>query len=300
MSSAVSKSMSARPLGALVLATTVIVGLLTVAPSLVPDAQAAKKVSAKKLLNQLPVRSEKPKGYNRSGWRHWIDADRDGCDTREEVLIAEAKGRARTGSGCKVYGKWVSKYDKVRTKNPSSFDVDHLVPLAEAHRSQRGKKRWNSGTRKRFANDLYAKSLIAVSASTNRSKSDGDPASWMPRNTYRCAYVRDYVAVKWRWNLAVDRSEKNAIANQMSKCGKKKLKVAKPSRAKIGTTKSSGDSSGGNSSGGNSGGSTGGGIDPRFSYCYQADAAGYGPYFRGRDPEYDWYTDRDKDGVVCE
>ena len=43
-----------------------------------------------------------------------------------------------------------------------------------------------------------------------------------------------------------------------------------------------------------------GGTDPRFSYCYQAIAAGYGPYVRGQDPEYYWYTDADGDGVVCE
>lgn len=48
------------------------------------------------------------------------------------------------------------------------------------------------------------------------------------------------------------------------------------------------------------GGGSGGGLDPRFSYCYEANDAGYGPYYRGMDPEYDWYDDRDNDGVVCE
>jgi hypothetical protein len=43
-----------------------------------------------------------------------------------------------------------------------------------------------------------------------------------------------------------------------------------------------------------------GGTDPRFDYCYEATAHGYGPYYRGRDPEYSWYTDADHDGVVCE
>ncbi|MDX6741003.1 lamin tail domain-containing protein [Actinocorallia sp. A-T 12471] len=40
--------------------------------------------------------------------------------------------------------------------------------------------------------------------------------------------------------------------------------------------------------------------DPRFDTCADAIAAGYGPYYQGQDPEYYWYTDRDKDGVVCE
>jgi micrococcal nuclease len=44
----------------------------------------------------------------------------------------------------------------------------------------------------------------------------------------------------------------------------------------------------------------GGGTDPRYRTCGDANAAGYGPYYRGRDPEYSWYQDRDGDGVVCE
>ncbi|SNY75762.1 excalibur calcium-binding domain-containing protein, partial [Paractinoplanes atraurantiacus] len=43
-----------------------------------------------------------------------------------------------------------------------------------------------------------------------------------------------------------------------------------------------------------------GGTDPRYATCTKAKAAGYGPYYQGQDPEYDWYQDRDHDGVVCE
>jgi hypothetical protein len=53
-------------------------------------------------------------------------------------------------------------------------------------------------------------------------------------------------------------------------------------------------------SGATSGTPSGSSADPRFDYCYQALAAGYGPYVRGRDPEYAWYTDSDGDGRVCE
>lgn len=46
--------------------------------------------------------------------------------------------------------------------------------------------------------------------------------------------------------------------------------------------------------------STSAATDPRFSYCYEANDAGFGPYYRGQDPEYDWYDDNDNDGIVCE
>ena len=40
--------------------------------------------------------------------------------------------------------------------------------------------------------------------------------------------------------------------------------------------------------------------DPRYDTCAEANANGYGPYVEGEDPEYDWYRDRDGDGIVCE
>lgn len=45
---------------------------------------------------------------------------------------------------------------------------------------------------------------------------------------------------------------------------------------------------------------SGGGTDPMFDYCYEAVDAGYGPYYQGQDPEYNWYDDADGDGAVCE
>lgn len=41
-------------------------------------------------------------------------------------------------------------------------------------------------------------------------------------------------------------------------------------------------------------------TDPQFGTCGEANDNGYGPYTSGVDPEYDWYDDRDDDGVVCE
>lgn len=41
-------------------------------------------------------------------------------------------------------------------------------------------------------------------------------------------------------------------------------------------------------------------TDKRYATCKEANAAGLGPYVEGEDPEYEWYRDRDKDGIVCE
>jgi uncharacterized protein DUF1524 len=132
--------------------------------------------------------------------RLWVDADRDCRDTRDEVLAAESLVRVR---GCDIRaGRWRSYYDGVITRDASGFDIDHLVPLAEAWDS--GARRWTAATRQRYANDLGdPRTLVAVTASVNRSKSDQDPAKWLPQ-LGRCRYVRQWVAVKTRWGLSVD------------------------------------------------------------------------------------------------
>ena len=160
------------------------------------------------LIADLVVAAEQGAGYDRDLFRHWIDADGDGCNTRREVLIAEAKVKPTVSGDCDLYGgEWYSVYDQVTTTDPSSFDVDHFIPLKEAWDS--GAYAWSSDKRKEFANDLgFGGSLIAVTASSNRSKSDRDPADWLPVNTgYRCSYVTNWVKVKIRWGLSVDKTE---------------------------------------------------------------------------------------------
>jgi hypothetical protein len=245
---------------------------------------AATKVSTRTLLSQLSVATEHASGYKRSKFQLWVDADHDRCNTRAEVLLAEAKRKPRQSATCALSGgRWVSAYDGKTFTRASGLDIDHVVPLAEAWQS--GAYRWTAATRKAYANDLgYARSLIAVSAHANRSKGEKEPQTWMPARS-RCSYVTSWVAVKWRWKLKVSTAERAYVKKKLAACGWPK--IAKPARATVRT----GSTGGGGSSAGN---------DPRFSTCTEAKAHGYGPYRSGVDPEYAWYTDRDHDGVVCE
>jgi len=182
---------------------------------------AAEAAAVKKrlvpLTKSLKVASEVRRGYDRDKFDHWISQG-DGCDTRDRVLIKEAKVKPRVTGDCDlVGGRWLSYYDGRRTRDASSFDVDHMVPLAEAWDS--GARRWNAATRERFANDLAdGRSLVAVTASSNRTKSDQDPAGWLPRRAVRCRYVREYVAVKTRWKLTVDLREKRTLLRTARRC----------------------------------------------------------------------------------
>lgn len=192
------------------------------------------KVSAPKtttllmtLVGSLEVEVEVGDGYDRDLFRHWSDADGDGCNTRYEVLIEESLTPVTVASGCKLSGgTWVSAFDLKETIDPSTFDVDHLVPLKEAWDS--GAWAWDAATRQAFANDLdYGMSLIAVSASSNRSKSDRDPADWMPPNNgYWCEYITAWVQVKTRWSLSVDLAEKSKIEEVAKDCSGETLEFA--------------------------------------------------------------------------
>lgn len=144
--------------------------------------------------------------FERELYRHWTDDDGDCRNTRQEVLISESLDPPKLSpDGCRVVsGRWYDPFTGATFTNPSALDVDHRVPLSEAHRS--GAHRWNAARRAAYANDLsHPDSLIAVDRSANRSKGDGDPLSWMPPDYgYWCPYAARWRATKQRWELQED------------------------------------------------------------------------------------------------
>ena len=156
-------------------------------------------------------------GYDRTLFKHWIDADKNGCDTRKEVLIAEAIVKPKKGAKCALSGgKWVSPYDGKSYTKDSGLDIDHVVPLAEAWRS--GAWAWSAQQRQDFANDLTdSRVLIAVTAGANRSKGDQDVKTWLPAKN-KCSYIEAWVAVKVRYTLTFDSGELSVIQSYFTSC----------------------------------------------------------------------------------
>jgi hypothetical protein len=165
----------------------------------------------------LTIADDKTSGYSRSLFKHWIDEDKNGCDTRAEILIQEAITKPKVGTKCKLTGgKWLSTYDGKTLTNSSSLDVDHLVPLAEAWRS--GAWKWTAEQRQEFANDLIdLSSLNAVSAESIRSKGDKDPTAWLPKKD-QCEYLRMWQVVKLKYSLTVDAAEAKTLKEAEVKC----------------------------------------------------------------------------------
>ncbi|MER5501259.1 HNH endonuclease family protein [Streptomyces sp. NPDC002561] len=173
-------------------------------------------------VSALPLGAESRVGYTRSSFRHWNAGANlgDGCNTRAEVLISEAVTPPTVGARCALTGgAWWSYYDEQTVTSAGSLDIDHMVPLAEAWDS--GASAWTAARREAYANDLgQASSLVAVTARTNRSKADQDPAEWLPPAPGAlCRYAAEWTATKLRWDLAVDELEKDRLLDIAAGCG---------------------------------------------------------------------------------
>ena len=148
--------------------------------------------------------------YDRKEYGYWIDQDKDCQNTRNEVLIEESRVPAvfKTVSKCVVKeGLWFDLYTSQQFTNPRKLDIDHVVPLKEAHRS--GACHWSKEKKRQFMNYLHDKShLLAVSARANRQKKDRDPRKWLPANKlFHEKYADIWVKIKVRWGLTADRAE---------------------------------------------------------------------------------------------
>ncbi len=173
----------------------------------VETADLERRRSVIGLFERLRVEAERRGGYRREAvFAGWLYSG--GQSTRDHVLSEERRSD----------GSWLSAYDASDVGQPSDLHIDHLVPLAEAWES--GGHEWTADTWTRFANDRTdPRSLIAVSAATNRSKGARDPAEWWPpSSSYRCQYAADWIAVKTRWDLAVDSAEQESLDAQLDRC----------------------------------------------------------------------------------
>lgn len=243
-------------------------------------------------------------GYNRaefgSGW-----GSITGCTTRDRVLRRDlTEVRVSVGSGeCTIVGgklrdPYTAEQITVTNKTVDEIDVDHVVALSDAW--QKGAQHWSRARRVAFANDLLV--LLATDQSVNAAKGDGDAATWLPpKRSTRCTYVARQISIKARYKLWITAAEKQAMARILATCPRQKTigeaAAQKPKDPRVDAVDPrpaprpkpkaapKPESRG---------------LDPRFDTCRDANAAGYSDYVRGQDAEYEWYDDRDDDGIVCE
>jgi hypothetical protein len=233
---------------------------------------------------ELSIATDHESGYERSLFKLWIDADSDGCNTREEVLIEEAVIKPTIGKSCALTGGgWLSPYDGIRITKASALDIDHVVPLFEAWRS--GAWAWTPAQRQAFANDVDdPRALVAVSLGQNRSKGDKDPSQWLPPKGV-CTYIADWISIKARYQLSVDAIEAAFLYSKVKQCKSSIVTVVFNKKVSPSPTPTSS------------------GVQLfKFANCTAAKAAGVAPIRKATNPGlYDLNAslDRDKDGVAC-
>lgn len=202
----------------------VLVALLVIGGAGTPSAPRAVDVLA-----TIAVKGRGPHtGYSRDQFgAAWADVDRNGCDTRDDVLnrdLGHREWRPRTNGCVVVAGVLHDPYTGRRLvfakAEASAVQIDHVVALSDAW--QKGAARWDAARRRAFANDPL--NLLAVDGPTNARKGDGDAATWLPpRRSYRCRYVARQIAVKAKWNLSVTPAERDAVARVLARCPEQRV-----------------------------------------------------------------------------
>ena len=174
---------------------------------------------ARVALEQIPVKGRAPKtGYARNQFGpQWSDVDRNGCDTRNDILKRDLTAivfREKTRDCVVERGVLQDRYSgqviefQRGEKTSALVQIDHVVALSNA---------WQTGIfqatlkiRTNFANDPL--NLMAVKGSLNSQKGDGDAATWLPPNkAFRCEYVTRQIQVKVKYGLWVTKAEKEAM-----------------------------------------------------------------------------------------
>ena len=191
----------------------------------------AEDTTALAALTTLEVKGRAPKtGYDRDLFgRGWGDPDRNGCDTRNDILARDLTGETfkpgtrncvvLTGSLSDPYSGGPIVFQRGQTTS-DDVQIDHVVAVSDAW--QKGAQGWTGPRRIAFYNDPL--NLLAVDGALNMQKGDGDAATWLPPSRgYRCAYVARQIAVKVTYELSVTQAERNAMATVLSGCPAERL-----------------------------------------------------------------------------
>ena len=184
------------------------------------------KPLAKELLSRLEVKGRAPKtGYKRTEFYNgWPEIE--GCNLRQRILKRDFGETAKLDEKCNVVaGKFYEPYTgeemefNSRAEISKKVQIDHVVALSDAW--QKGAQYKTAEERYRIATD--ALNLIAVQAAANQQKSDGDAATWLPKNKgFRCQYVARQISVKYKYLLWVSEAEKTVMSETLDSCPEQK------------------------------------------------------------------------------
>lgn len=269
---------------------------------------------ATEVLATLKTKGRAPKtGYARTQFgAAWADVDHNGCDTRNDILKRDLTGTTfksgthdcivTSGTLADPYtGKTISF--KRGNKTSSAVQIDHVVALSDAW--QKGAQKLSASQRKQLANDPY--NLLAVDGPANQRKSDGDAATWLPKNkSFRCEYVARQIGVKAKYSLWVTKTERKAMTKILDTCPTQTVptdggvqaaadEAAQQAAEAEATQRQAAEEAQRQAEAQTQQQD----ADVYYPNCSAVRAAGKAPLYQGQ-PGYSTKLDRDRDGVACE
>lgn len=189
----------------------------------VANAEAQGSLLASTVLEKLEIKGRAPKtGYERTEfYKTWPNVE--GCNLRQRIIKRELGGTAKLDSdNCTVLsgefdepytGQHLIFYEKSDLSR--GIQIDHVVALSDAW--QKGAQNLPAEIRYNLATDPL--NLLAVDASANQQKSDGDAATWLPKNKgFRCQYIARQISVKYKYQLWVTQAEYDAMSRILASC----------------------------------------------------------------------------------
>lgn len=183
-----------------------------------PEAPLATEV-----MNRLEVKGRAPKtGYARDKFYDTWPSE-NGCNLRQRILKRDFGETAKLASdNCTVisgslYEPYTGQFMEFTEKSQISkgLQIDHIVALSDA---------WQKGAQYKSSEERFAMAtdplnLVAADSSANQQKSDGDAATWLPKNkSFRCQYVARQISVKYKYGLWLTQAEKDAMGRVLSSC----------------------------------------------------------------------------------
>ena len=222
---------------------------------------------------------------NADFWNGLVVADEDRCspyDPDDYSYSGTVEGSIVAGMGGVVYSPYTGKY----FSSMGETDIEHIVARSESHDS--GLCASDHATRKRFASDLL--NLTLASPNLNRhQKVAKDASEWMP-DLNQCWFADRVVQVRQKYQLTVDQREADALEAVLSGCSSFEMIVAPDDVQEPPTPNPASD------------------VDALSMWddngngritCAEARNHGIAPV-RREHPAYEYMTDRDDDGIVCE
>ena len=198
----------------------------TTPPATVPAGSITSPATAIAALDTLVIAD----GYGAPDYdrdlfgQRWADVDRNGCDTRNDMLARDlADPSFKPGTrDCKVLtGTLTDPYSGASIEFVNGPDtsprvqIDHIVALAWAWRQ--GAHEWSPEQRETFAND--PRNLRASGEATNQAKSDSGPSRWLPpAPELQCRFVMEWTTVVVDYNLSINIDDRDAAQRVLTSC----------------------------------------------------------------------------------